>query len=220
MLKRTSNIFRMFKQSGWREVLVRFDQVFRINYFDFSAVKTEKLGLDPKRSNACRGSATDLAYILNKIPLLPDSSIIDVGAGKGRAMIAMAPFPFKKIGGVEISAELADTARRNLSRAFLAGRSNVVTSCASVFEDYHDYNYFYFYNPFPTDVLRDVIGHLDASINKYPRECWLIYNAAPSDALTEIICSKEMFKKDFEYTPPGKRVIFVYHHQPQTANVI
>src|SRR4029077_1295933 len=43
-----------------------------------------------------------------------DYVFIDVGCGKGRAAIAASEFPFREIIGIELSAELADIARRNV----------------------------------------------------------------------------------------------------------
>ncbi|MFN0279978.1 MAG: hypothetical protein ACKVRN_15485 [Pyrinomonadaceae bacterium] len=200
----------MLSTRGWREVTVRLDQLLHTNYFDFSVATMDELGLDAKRSLPHRGSSEGVTYILNQVPILSNSSIIDIGAGKGRAMFAMAPFPFRKIDGVEISPTLTEIARRNLSRAFLSKRSHVFTSCASVFEDYDDYSYFYFYNPFPTEVLRDVMRHIHSSIRNQPRECRLIYNAALSEEVKETICSNGIFSKELEYAPPGKRLITVY----------
>jgi len=41
-------------------------------------------------------------------------SFIDMGCGKGRALVVAAEFPFRDISGVELSRQLANTARRNL----------------------------------------------------------------------------------------------------------
>lgn len=42
-------------------------------------------------------------------------SFVDVGAGKGRALLLAAELPFRKVIGVELSEELARTARKNIT---------------------------------------------------------------------------------------------------------
>src|SRR5688572_15712537 len=123
MPAKVSNVYAMLTKRGWREVLVRLDQLLHTTYFDFSICSTSDLGLDSRRSHAHRGSSFDVNHVLSGLELIPNSSIIDIGCGKGRAMLAMAHFPFKKIAGVEISPELANIARRNLARTFLSKRS-------------------------------------------------------------------------------------------------
>lgn len=41
-------------------------------------------------------------------------TFVDLGAGKGRAMLLASELPFRRIVGVEFSPELCDVARRNL----------------------------------------------------------------------------------------------------------
>jgi SAM-dependent methyltransferase len=45
-----------------------------------------------------------------------ETTFIDVGCGKGRALLMAAAFPFRRIVGVEFSASLADIARDNVRR--------------------------------------------------------------------------------------------------------
>ncbi len=42
-------------------------------------------------------------------------TFVDIGAGKGRAMLVASEFPFKQVVGVELNAAMADVARRNVS---------------------------------------------------------------------------------------------------------
>lgn len=214
VLSRIRGAFSVFDERGWREVLVKVDQSIGVRYFDFSPLKTHELGLNPERSNAYRGSATDVCHILKCMEIAPGSSIIDIGAGKGRAMIAMAAFPFKTIAGVEISADLTEIARKNLSRAFLRNRTEMTASCASVFDDYDRFSHFYFYNPFPSEVLRDVMTHIRSSLRNKPRESWLIYNAASSDEVEETICTAGVFERHLDYQPDGRKLIVVYRSKP------
>ena len=50
-----------------------------------------------------------------------DDSIIDIGCGKGRMLYFFSKFPFRKIGGLEYSQELADVARKNMQVLRMTG---------------------------------------------------------------------------------------------------
>ena len=215
LVAKMSNVYSMFVERGWREIIIRLDQSLGTQYFDFSPVKTLELGLDPERSNAYRGSAKDVCHILHQLGIAPGSSIIDIGAGKGRAMVAMARFPFETIAGVEISPALTEAAKRNFKRAFLNNRTEMTTSCASVFDDYDTFTYFYFYNPFPVEVLRDVMVHIRSSLLNKPREAWLIYNAATDVEVDKIICMDGVISRTSEHRPEGRRPLVVYRHHPE-----
>ncbi len=200
---------------GWREVLIRLDDFLHTNYFDFSFVTVQELGLDPQQSIGHRASGSDVCQILNGLPILPNSAIIDVGSGKGRAMLAMSGYPFKRIGGIEISPDLAQIARRNLSRAFLTKRSEVFVSSASDFDEYDAYNYFYFYNPFSFEIFSQAFTHIHSSLRTNPRNSWIIYNAAGSTDEEEIICKDGFFRRVLDFNPKGRRPIVAYYHEPK-----
>src|SRR5271154_1163699 len=50
---------------------------------------------------------------LNAIPNHNEAVFIDVGCGKGRALVVASEFPFRSIIGVELSPELAELAEEN-----------------------------------------------------------------------------------------------------------
>jgi SAM-dependent methyltransferase len=44
-----------------------------------------------------------------------DYAVVDIGCGKGRVLMLASEFPFREVAGVELSAELAQIAERNLA---------------------------------------------------------------------------------------------------------
>jgi len=87
-------------------------------------------------------------------------TFIDLGAGKGRALIASAPFDFKSLVGVEFVPTLVETARKNLAKV---GLSNSVIIC----DDASAYrcppcDLVVFYNPFAAELMRTVVDNLRA----------------------------------------------------------
>ncbi|HEV7966769.1 MAG TPA: class I SAM-dependent methyltransferase [Candidatus Acidoferrales bacterium] len=62
---------------------------------------------------ACRRWRETLPAVSGRIEAY---SFVDVGAGKGRALLLAAESPFRKVIGVELSEELARTAQKNVAR--------------------------------------------------------------------------------------------------------
>lgn len=215
LFSKLSTGYAILAKRGWREVLIRLDDFLNTNYFDFSFVTVRELGLNPQQSIGHRASGSDVCQILNRLPILPDSAIVDVGSGKGRAMLAMSGYPFKRIVGIEISPDLAQIARRNLSRAFLSKRSEVFVSSASDFDEYDPYNYFYFYNPFSFEIFSQAFAHIHSSLRTNPRNSWLIYNAAGSTYEEGIICKNGFFRRVFDFNPKGRKPIVAYYHEQE-----
>ena len=93
-----------------------FDRFYGI---DASGIlPAEKIHADPKLAAAIIGYAGSQAGVvrgaLSALGDTRDYVFIDVGCGKGRAAIAASEFPFREIIGIELSAELANIARRNV----------------------------------------------------------------------------------------------------------
>ncbi len=119
--------------------------------------------------------------ILNSMPVPLDGlTFIDLGSGKGRTLLMASDYPFRRITGVEILAELNEIAQRNIARYRSErqkcfnieshagdGRSFVFPSEAFVL---------YLFNPFPDYVLRDVLANLHRSVTDLPREVYVIYH--------------------------------------------
>lgn len=124
-----------------------------------------------------RGSPSGNKYLhdlLGDLGIRPDDAVLDVGCAKGSAMRTMLDFPFERVDGVEISAQLAAIASTNFERL---GTRNARVFCANAvdFEAYGRYNVFYFYNPFPDEVMRQVLAQLQRQLDP-AREALIIYN--------------------------------------------
>ena len=100
-------------------------------------------------------------------------AILDLGCGKGRMLEFFSSYPFRLVDGVEYSQKLAAIAARNVSRLDLASR----VFCADVreFTDWEAYTWFYFYNPFPSYVMRSCLEGILKSLETHPREIILLY---------------------------------------------
>jgi predicted RNA methylase len=108
-------------------------------------------------------------------------TFIDLGSGKGRALLLAAMYPFDHIVGVEVQPELDEIARMNVERFHEPGQQ--CHSIESICGDAREYEFppgnivLYMFNPFPDYVLREVLANLVASARRVPRTIFVLYNA-------------------------------------------
>jgi SAM-dependent methyltransferase len=108
-------------------------------------------------------------------------TFIDLGSGKGRALLMAAMYPFARVVGVEVQPELDVIARHNIER--FDERGQQCHSIESICADAREYEFpaenivLYLFNPFPDYVLREVLTKLIASVRRVPRTIFVLYNA-------------------------------------------
>jgi len=112
---------------------------------------------------------------------LSTHTFIDLGSGKGRALLLAAMYPFARVVGVEVQPGLDAIARQNIERFdHGAQRCHQIESLRA---DAREYAFpsadlvLYLFNPFPDYVLREVLANLVASALRAPRSIFVIYNA-------------------------------------------
>jgi SAM-dependent methyltransferase len=116
--------------------------------------------------------------------LLKTSTFIDLGCGKGRAVLLASEYPFAQAIGVEIAPQLHGTALENIAHytaaRYAEGRRDV-PPMSVVLEDAVRYQFppgplvVYLYHPFCRPVLEKVVRNLGRSLAEEPREAALIY---------------------------------------------
>jgi len=119
-----------------------------------------------------------LYAMLRKLPVdHAESVFLDFGAGKGRAVVIAATFPFKRVVGVELSERLAETARANVARMRRRRALDVEIHQADAtrFRVPDDVNVIHFFNPFIGLDLRSVVGEIRASYERSPRAIHIIF---------------------------------------------
>ena len=106
-------------------------------------------------------------------------TFLELGSGKGRAVLLASEYPFARIVGVEVLPELDAIARQNLDRfPRLRQRcSNIELRCGDArdFQFPAEPSVVYLFNPFPELVLQDVIANLKASLPQAPRPLFIVY---------------------------------------------
>ncbi len=102
-------------------------------------------------------------------------SLLDVGCGKGVVLREASKYPFKKIAGIDIDANLVQIAGKNFEILGLAERIHCTAINALDYRDYKDYNTFFFFNPFSQEIFQAVIGEI-ISEHKGNRQIRIIYH--------------------------------------------
>jgi SAM-dependent methyltransferase len=119
--------------------------------------------------------------ILNSLPVAVDGfTFIDLGSGKGRTLLMASEYPFRRIIGVELLAELNQIAQQNVARYRSEQQKCFAidshTGDARSFEFSCGALVLYLFNPFPEYVLREVLANLHRSVMAFPREVYVIYH--------------------------------------------
>jgi|SRR5664279_2529906 len=119
--------------------------------------------------------------ILQSLPIAPDGfTFIDLGSGKGRTLLMASAYPFRRIVGVELLAELDSIARQNIAR--FRGDQQQCFALESHAGDARDFAFpaeptvLYLFNPFPEPVLRTVLANLRNSLTDFPRPVYVLYH--------------------------------------------
>ncbi len=189
------NALALLVRGEWREFALRL-RVY-LGEIDLTNVSTEALGLQTERSHEYSNSGgLHLEEVLNSLQIIPTDSIVDFGSGKGGALITLAKYPFARITGVELSAELVAIAAENLKKLKITNLQMVVADAVD-FTDLEGYNYFYFFNPFPGNVMSAVIKNIETSLLKKPRKAVIIYF---NPQYHEAVVTDSSFVKVAEFT--------------------
>ena len=128
--------------------------------------------------------------IVGSMPVAVDGfTFIDLGSGKGRTLLMASEYPFGRIIGVELLAELNQIAQQNLA-SYRNERQKYIrieshSGDARAFEFPREALVLYLFNPFPEYVLREVLANLQRSVTACPRQVYVIYhNLVHEDVFT------------------------------------
>lgn len=104
---------------------------------------------------------------------------IDLGSGKGRALLLASRYPFQRIVGVELSPTLHQVAVANIDRfrADWQRCRRIESYCgnAANFDWPHLNIVVYLFNPFGAATLKIAMGRLRASVAAAPRRVCVLY---------------------------------------------
>ncbi len=106
-------------------------------------------------------------------------TFVDLGCGKGRALLLASRAPFRQVLGIELDGDLAAIAQQNLL-AFRAPWQQchslaVLHADATAIDLPPTPILLYLYHPFLAPALKRVLRRLERSLRQNPRELWLVY---------------------------------------------
>ena len=126
--------------------------------------------------------------MMASLPIAFDTfTFVDLGSGKGRTLLMASEYPFRKIVGVELIAELHRAAEENIS-----AYQSATQRCKQIEAVWADASEFvlpdaplvlYLFNPLPEPGLRRAIRNLEQSLQQSPRPIWIVYHNPAMDSV-------------------------------------
>jgi SAM-dependent methyltransferase len=106
-------------------------------------------------------------------------TFLDLGSGKGRALLLASRFPFRSIIGVELAPLLSDVAAKNIEQFSapwqLCRTIEARTGDATAIDYPAGPIVVFLFNPFLAPVLKRCLQNLSHSLTAEPREIYLVY---------------------------------------------
>ena len=122
-------------------------------------------------------------------------TFIDIGSGKGRALLMAADYPFRRILGIELLPALERVAQKNLSA--YKSDSQLCFALEAVCGDARKFVFpagplvVYLFNPLTETGIEDVVTNLVQSLRQNPRVAYLLYR----NPLFENVLAKYPFNR-------------------------
>ena len=123
-------------------------------------------------------------------------TLIDLGSGKGRALLMASDYPFRKIIGVELLPELHRVASENLRK--YASEKQKCRILEAQWGDAREFNFpadpivLYLFNPLPEASLGAVVRNLEQSLRQYPRKVFILYH---NPLLEKVLAASPVLKR-------------------------
>jgi SAM-dependent methyltransferase len=170
----------------------------------------EKLTLSSRSPNEladatayCQVPAKIFQWSIEGLGIDPSEyDFVDLGSGRGFALLLAAAYPFRSITGVEFARELYDEARANIAWAGARQRLRIqditlLHASALDFPIPDRPTVFFLYNPFTGSVMEAFLDRLMASLRSAPRPHRLLYVNAKEHRMVEA--------RGFVEVPLGRR---------------
>jgi SAM-dependent methyltransferase len=163
------------------------DSFFDLYYGTSTSGRIPSRRLDTKSSNIrhSRKYQPTMSRPLKKLfetLSLPDGSVfVDLGSGKGKALLIASRYPaFKKVVGIEFAHDLCHIARKNVDAFIKTGAPvadiEIIESDVLHYKIHKEDNVFFLYNPFDDVILLQLLRNMQLSIKEHPRKVWLSYH--------------------------------------------
>jgi SAM-dependent methyltransferase len=206
-VKRIIRLIERIKRGQNKQIL--YEVYLKLRHIDVGASSHESIGISEDIGSLHRNSGgPELDFVLKDLSIKHSDSIIDIGCGKGGALITFSKYPFQSVDGLDISDKLISIAKSNLKKLRIS-TVKLFQSDAATFSDLDKYTYIYMFNPFPCTIMTDVMTKINESIKRHPRELTIIYM---NPVCHDVICgsSFKLVRKFNQFVQP----FWIYKNVP------
>jgi SAM-dependent methyltransferase len=205
---RAKNYIRAVRQYGLVASSVQYWNRLRERLCDRSLgiqsrdiISLSELGLEHEERRGHYPTSVDDFRRMAKFlrPRNADEVLLDYGSGLGRFVILAATMRFARIVGIELSPQLVEVARNNVSRCerSLACKDiEIVVADATSYDVPDNVTTIYFNNPFAGTILGNVLSRILASYKKSPRALRIVCNLPEECAFFDIMERADQFMLD------------------------
>jgi SAM-dependent methyltransferase len=206
MMKKVKNAYHFLQKNGLKDSAMELFYRRQDNYYEkhFNVSTMNQVDddnphlINPEAHEYGSLHYSHLLKIFDVIPLdKKETTLIDYGCGKGRALIAAASYEYKRIIGVELSDTIA-TAEKNFRnmKNRLTIRVDLEKCDAQTYQIPDDTNLIYFCNPFSGSILENVTRNIENSFKRTPRKMYIIY--FNNNHFDDIVRDQKWLKKYFQ----------------------
>ena len=168
-------------------VFITWHEIKRGPKYNINTIKPESLDTltidEGDRSKSSPYEALNYFILENLLEnfckLFPlENSLIDVGSGKGRVMVAAAHYGFKNITGVDFAKELCKGAERNVNKIkpqFPGTTFNIFCNDILNYPIKAGDKVFFLFNPFNKEIMEKFLERIDRSVKEHRRSIYFIY---------------------------------------------
>jgi SAM-dependent methyltransferase len=195
---------------GW-ERKNPFDRQFGVDTSGFVPVEQINAELATKINPYGASQASIIRKGIESLGYINDYTFIDLGCGKGRAMLVGGEFPFLSVIGIELSNKLAEIATRNvriIETRFPHRTKTKVFNANALEFDYPAGNIvIYFYHSFGRELLAEMISKIKAGLQSghFTHLFFVYYNPVHGDMLDTAPEFARWYAATLPYDPVTER---------------
>ena len=148
------------------------------NKFNVDIIEKKFVGKmgNTKEVNYSAGMGYPLIDVLDNFIFHHEDAVFDFGCGKGGALLLFQKSGVHKIAGVEYDKPLYDILCDNLNKMGISAENVINGDAALMRSELDEYNYFFMYNSFQGETVRQVIDNIEESWRRKKRRIIFIYS--------------------------------------------
>jgi hypothetical protein len=177
----------------------------RLHLFQVEVGKT----LDPEHAGwrTCPINPDFLDELVRRLPIDPAAyTFLDVGAGKGAAIMMADKHHFRRLLAIEFSPTFIETARRNVAQfEKQIGHQLPVEWVCQDFMTYElpaEPSLFFLNNPFPDGISLQALAHIESSLRRHPRPAIVVWRKVSSTVTAHL--DRSAVLRPLEWSPYWK----------------